>query len=433
MHIVHVSNTFPGWHERVGGAEYEALHICERSRDRGDRVTVLTTAFDRHPAVELFDVRAVPLLETLVPFAARFLEVLKWYLLQFDPIAFAAVTVQLLRLRPDVVHVHNVYRITFAAIAAARLLGIPVVYSIYDYWMLCPNCIVFDHRRRPCRRFHGTWCVRCLPPVARAVQAALLGVRRAVFDFFLRMPARFVVLSRSSYGILRDYGIPGRTLAVIPLSLPDEFAGDDAEPGVEPNSVLFTGWMQHRKGVHVLLDAMDIVWRELPGTKLYLKVQRVKWEEEYQREAERRIRAAGASRAVLIEGHIPRQELQRLFRRAAVIVVPEQWENMSPLAVMEGMYLGKAIVAGDIGGFPELIENGVSGVLVPFDDPAAYAAAILRLLRNPDEASRIGRTAREHIIARVRRADPAGAMGALYHQVAGRRRRTSNGTTGVTS
>jgi glycosyltransferase involved in cell wall biosynthesis len=75
-------------------------------------------------------------------------------------------------------------------------------------------------------------------------------------------------------------------------------------------------------------------------------------------------------------------------------VFPSLHENL-PFAILEAMSCGKAIVATSVGGVPELIVDGESGLLVPPSDPAALAAAILRVLRDDDLKQRLGENAKK--------------------------------------
>jgi len=85
---------------------------------------------------------------------------------------------------------------------------------------------------------------------------------------------------------------------------------------------------------------------------------------------------------------------------AADVVADLSYEGLGITGtIREAMALGKSVVASAAGGNPELVEDGVSGLLVPPQDPAALAAAVERLLGEPGLASRLGRAARERVVA----------------------------------
>ncbi len=92
-----------------------------------------------------------------------------------------------------------------------------------------------------------------------------------------------------------------------------------------------------------------------------------------------------------------RQDAGAILAGAQVCVVPSVWQDAFPLAVLETMARGKPIVATAVGGIPEMIETGVTGVLVPPGDEAALAAAIRALLDDPMRAAELGAAAQRRV------------------------------------
>jgi glycosyltransferase involved in cell wall biosynthesis len=74
---------------------------------------------------------------------------------------------------------------------------------------------------------------------------------------------------------------------------------------------------------------------------------------------------------------------------ATICVVPSLWQDAFPLGVLESMAAGKPVIATDVGGIPEMIDNGVTGLLVPPADEQALAGALVRLLTNPELSARL--------------------------------------------
>jgi len=86
----------------------------------------------------------------------------------------------------------------------------------------------------------------------------------------------------------------------------------------------------------------------------------------------------------------------------------------TPLAVLEWMAAGKAIVATDLGGIPAIIEDGAEGLLVPPRDSAALSAAVARLLADPSERARLGAAARRRQQAEFRLEHTLDVLQELY-------------------
>jgi glycosyltransferase involved in cell wall biosynthesis len=88
--------------------------------------------------------------------------------------------------------------------------------------------------------------------------------------------------------------------------------------------------------------------------------------------------------------------LRRLYNSAQIVVSPSLYEGFG-LPAAEAMACGAAVIATTAGAFPEFIDNGRTGILVPPGDPEALAAAIRSLLGDPDRCTRMGAAASEHI------------------------------------
>lgn len=107
-------------------------------------------------------------------------------------------------------------------------------------------------------------------------------------------------------------------------------------------------------------------------------------------------RARGVTEQVSFLGE--RRDVPDLLASAALFILPSRTEAL-PNSVMEAMAAGLPVIACRVGGIPELVEDGVTGILVPPDDPDALGAAIARVLENPTLAAALGSAAREKIAA----------------------------------
>lgn len=416
MRVVQVSNSLPQYHTRTGGAEQACWGIAILLAKKNWEVVLITRRPERK-AKSNFNVIEIPVIEDYLNGLRRYIEVLKSYILQFDVISFNSFQRALRHLKPALVHLHNFWLLTFSLVLAAKKAHIPVCLSVYDYWYFCPLSTLFDCRGRICRRFHGLHCLSCLPRKLLIVQGVLLLFRRKLFDFFLGKIDNFAVLSKSSAEILEAYGIKKEKISVVPLFLPDDFGEKDPAVPLEKNSVLFVGWLQKRKGLHLLLEAMQSVWRKINEAKLYIVVQEVKWEEEYRKDILAKLRTFSSEEYHLITGQRPRQEIKELIGKANVVVVPEQWENMSPVVIIEAMALGKPIVASRIGGTPEFIEDGKEGLLASYWDADDFADKIVRILENEEEAKIMGLRAKEKIRSLYRKDTIFQKLTAVYEKI----------------
>jgi glycosyltransferase involved in cell wall biosynthesis len=109
---------------------------------------------------------------------------------------------------------------------------------------------------------------------------------------------------------------------------------------------------------------------------------------------ERQIQALGLGSRVLLMGY--RDDVPALLETSDLFVLPTRSEA-SPNAVLEAMGAGLPVVATRVGGIPELIDSGLTGILVEPGDADALAGAILALIARPDAAAALGRAARAHV------------------------------------
>ncbi len=397
---MHVTNYFRDTHSHVGGAEQAAYRTALMAKDHGHSVSVVTTRSDTGKDSELH-VRTLPIIEDYAPgFVRPYIEAAKWYSIQYDPFSAGSFGRIVSEYKPDVAHFHNFQFLTLSLLKEAKSVKARIVVSIYDYWLFCPTVMLVTPDKGFCGRAHGDWCIDCLPPSFRLFQKALLSVRRRVIDHYMAMVDRFHVLSDHSRSVLEGYGVPREKICVVPLTLPVEYRRTPAsdEP-VDQDMILFAGWLNERKGFHRLAEAMPAIIRDHPKAKLIAIGGEVRFGEQYMKLVNDTIDSGGFRDKVTFTGHLDPDDVRKYIQKAAVIVIPEQYENMSPLLMIEAMSLAKPVVISRVGGVPEFIEHGVDGWLVDPLDPQDFAEKTVHVLENPALAHEAGRRARDKILS----------------------------------
>ncbi|MGH7443780.1 MAG: glycosyltransferase, partial [Longimicrobiales bacterium] len=128
----------------------------------------------------------------------------------------------------------------------------------------------------------------------------------------------------------------------------------------------------------------------------------------------------GLSDSILLLG--VRSDVRQLLELCTVFVFPSLWESFG-LAALEAMASARPVIASSVGGVPEIIEDGKTGVLVPTHDPGALAAAVKRLLRSPDQARDLGAAARSAVQEKFDVLRSVTQLEAVYTSVLSRRAR----------
>jgi glycosyltransferase involved in cell wall biosynthesis len=161
------------------------------------------------------------------------------------------------------------------------------------------------------------------------------------------------------------------------------------EYGIEPGSQIVgvVARLEPEKGHQTLLDAWPLVLRHVPDAYLLIVGEGSRRDE-----LEQRAQANRVAHRVVFTGR--RDDVPAVTAALDVAVLPSHREAQG-LSILEAMALSRPVVASDVGGIPEMIQDGVTGLLVPHDNPPALAAAIVRLLTNHALADTLARAAHD--------------------------------------
>jgi glycosyltransferase involved in cell wall biosynthesis len=201
--------------------------------------------------------------------------------------------------------------------------------------------------------------------------------------------AHLVVANSSSAATqLRIEGVPDRKIRVIPNGV-DLMAFSPVERRRPIRKVVMVANLRPEKGHDVLIDAARSVLSACPDVGFYLAGSGPLADS-----LAARARARGVSDRIWFLGRC--DNVPGLLAESDLFVLPSRSEAM-PNAVIEAMAAGLPIVATDVGGIPELVRPGISGVVVPPGNPDALAAAMIAVIDAPEFAARLGRAARERV------------------------------------
>ncbi len=211
----------------------------------------------------------------------------------------------------------------------------------------------------------------------------------------LGLAQKLVVVSQVTRRQAEEEGVHSGRIVVIPngISIPPvdpatRQAFKEYLP-IKPDdlAVLFAGRLFPEKGPDVLVQAIPLVIRKCPQA-LFIIAGSGPMLETLQAEVTQK----GAGDSVRFLGF--RDDVPLLMSVAGVFVLPSRSEGM-PNALIEAMGMGAAVVAADVGGVREIVQNGSNGLLVPPEDPAALAEALVQVCTDPLLRSRLAKAGRE--------------------------------------
>jgi len=367
MRVLSVANAFPPV-GHTGGAEVSSYHTCRGLIQQGVDCSVLVLnnrLFE--PVDEWYELDGIPVHRVAhrVPRSAL-TDV-------FDPWIYQVTKTELRRLKPDLVHVHNVSGATLAPYLACRSVAIPVVNTLHDLWLLCPNNMLYrrngsfcDPRQAP----HG--CRDCF---RRYDFWANIPYRRRVFAALTSSVKAFISPSQALIDRHVEAGYAAERFRMIAHGFREPEPQDSSYfrlAGVlatapQYRTVVFAGGGHENKGASVLLQALPTLFRRVERLRVIVAGG-----------GEKRILGGFRQYApgVQVLGVVPFAGMRALIALADLTIVASVCHENSPVVIYESFQAGTPVVGSQFGGIPELIRNGETGYLFPVSAPMALAEAI---------------------------------------------------------
>ena len=283
----------------------------------------------------------------------------------FNPVVLVESLRVFRRLRPEVVHTHNLIALSPAIWFAARFSGAKVIHTHHDLWLKCERATMTDADGRPFNESQLT-CRACrgLRPAKRLL------MRRVSGEVF---PSRWLREHLRRQGPI----VPSFSTSVFPA---------EAEPlRPRPTTVAYVGALTPHK-LGPLLDAFAVASASGPPMQLVIAGAGP---------LEAQVAAAAASSSdIRYLGEVDAHVRDRVLQQAAVLVIPSTGPENSPLVFFEALAAGVPVVASDIGGITELEQWG-NLVLVPPGDADALARALIALLADDERIAALRASALE--------------------------------------
>jgi glycosyltransferase involved in cell wall biosynthesis len=245
-------------------------------------------------------------------------------------------------------------------------------------------CLGFSLRRKGVPMVLGYYAPEAYRiPRSLAEIAKTFATRRADLVFALSHYSR--------HNIASAYGVPLSKIEVTYGGVDSEFFSESHESREPPHTLLFVGRLDgpgRQKGLDTLLDAIPLISK---NQEVRLDVIGTGPGEVAFRRQTARLKI---NDRVRFFGFIPHVDLPKYYKNASLLVLPSRRESFG-LVLAEAMASSRPVVASRVGAIPEVVEDGVTGLLIPPDDPNACAAAITSLLDNPDRMWEMGKRGQE--------------------------------------
>jgi glycosyltransferase involved in cell wall biosynthesis len=299
----------------------------------------------------------------------------------FDPRVCGGVTAEVQRLQPDLVHIHNVSGATLAPFLACSRLGVPVVLTLHDHWLLCPNNMLY--------RADGSLCNpaeqpdNCNDCFRRQDFWANIPWRRRIFARFVRNVRIFISPSQKLVDLHVAAGYDSTRFRVVRNAIKPGLFQIPSDPFVRAvvreyglfHTLLFAGSVVETKGMTTLIEAVPMLSGRVDRFRLVIAGT---GDERFMS-----VWRKSNPSVVRVLGRVPFQEMRALYAAADLTVVPSLWYENSPMVVYESLLAGTPVLGSEIGGIPELIDPGKTGYLFPPGDPVGLTEQAARHFARP--------------------------------------------------
>nr|MDX8320198.1 glycosyltransferase family 4 protein [Agrobacterium sp. rho-8.1] len=283
------------------------------------------------------------------------------------------------QVRPDIAHAHNVYHhISPSIFPLLKKRGIPTVLTAHDLKLACPAYKMLSPQGicEKCKggRIHNVLTNKCMKE--SVALSGLVMVETAVhrtFGLYRNYVDRIIVPSLFYQAKLIEWGWPSEQLVHVP-NFVDQSITDNPLVSEEGDYFLFAGRLAPEKGIATLIRAAS------------LSGQRLRIAGTGPDEASLRALAQDVGANVEFLGYLTGSALHVAIAGAKALVLPSEWYENAPVSLLEAYALGRPVIGTNIGGIPELIKDGETGLIARPLDAENLAEVLIAMNNLPKRA-----------------------------------------------
>jgi len=292
------------------------------------------------------------------------------------------------KVKPDIAHLHHLLFLSTGIVDKLKKLKIPVIFTLHDYWLICPKGQLIRSNLDICKNPSSNNCLWCL------------GLSLNIKNLFKRLFNLRIRLNRKSYGpehiyknvdlfiapsrYLRDkfikFGIPKEKILYADNGINLDLFQDTGKTCSDKVRFGFIGTLIPSKGAHVAIKAFNMLKGDKAILKIYGNPPRNNGIWDYFS----RIKAvARGNKNIRFMGVFDNKEIANIFKEMDVLIFPSVWEENSPLVLHEAILTKTPVLASDIGGVSELVKNAGNGFLFSPGNAKELYKHIRNIIENP--------------------------------------------------
>ena len=281
----------------------------------------------------------------------------------------------LLKFKPELVHVHNLYPLISPSILTIiNRNNIPIVMTVHNYRLICPNGLLFTDGSICERCENGKeWnCIlkNCEGSLAKSSGYALRNIYSRKRKLFSSNISKFICLTYFQKQKLIKNGFDEKKLEVLPNYLDPSLSADNLSSS--NNYIAFSGRINKQKGFDIIIRAMDLIKSESNSNGLPMMLAAGNIDSSF-------INQYKIPDNIEIIGELPNEKMEEFYLNAQFLVFSSRSYEGAPIVFLEAMKYKLPVIAPRLGAYPEIIEDGINGLLFTPGDHIDLSRKILTL------------------------------------------------------
>lgn len=295
--------------------------------------------------------------------------------------------------KPDIIHCHGIaHQLSTSILDIAKEHKIPVVQTLHDYQLVCPNYTFMLSSEKVCAElkcikgnYYNCILYKC---VKKSLPASILSSVEMYINYYKNVYVntieKFIAPSHFMYDIMLKSGLIEEKLVYIPNFVS---IGDTDMQSQNNHYFLFIGRLSFEKGLLTLLKT----FKELPEVKLKI-AGTGPLESELKRYQEQ-----NKINNVEFLGFIEGSQIPKYIRNCTAIIIPSEWYENAPMSILEAFSYEKPVIGSQIGGIPEMIIPDLNGYLFIPGDSNDLKKSILKFTQDENLTFKLGKNAKKFV------------------------------------
>jgi len=341
----------------TGGVEINVLKLSEELKKRGHTVKILTS--DINPT-------DVPLFSDYTFRGYNENSVIRWFKWVFNLDSYFKLKQILKEYKPDIIHLQNIfYQVSPSILLAAG--NIPTILTLHSYELICPpgTRVTSDGSRCVSPGKHDLRCTGSIKGYVYEV------IKQFIHKFLFKKISIYIAPSKSIKRDFLNQHIISSSIVVVHNGIKLM----KISPILNYKNLLYVGRLSKEKGASVLLEATKLIKVSVPD--IIVDIVGDGPDRDMLISLSKHL---GIEKNIRFVGNIPHDKIEDFYKKCTLLIVPSVCSDNFPTVCIEAMSVGRPTIGSNVGGIPELVDDGNTGFLVQPDNPRQIAAKTIHLL-----------------------------------------------------